>query len=162
MFVFVCVCVTSAPLRHVCGCLALVTPSVVWRVMEGIGTNDTPRAMTQDPQGAHCHWWTKPLLTNYNERRELFFCLIILLFLPVCSSGALLLAARVCLCTPFYLVVFDYVLISGTTSYFIAASLGCQTSPQHMQLYLIMWLWIQYEALYTVDWYVWAGSHAQK
>lgn len=68
--------------------------------------------------------------------------LIILFFflLSGCSSGLVLLSVRVYLCVPFYLVVFDYVLISGTTSYFTAASLGCQASPQHMQLYLIMQL----------------------
>lgn len=75
-------------------------------------------------------------------------------FSRLCGSGPVLVAACVYLCMPFYLVVFDYVLISGTTSYFMVASLGCQASPQHMQLYLIMQLLIQNESLYTVDWYV--------
>lgn len=92
-----------------------------------------------------------------NSLTCLFFPLIIstrFLRVCACSSGPILLAACVYLCMSFYLVAFDYVLISGTTSYFMAASLVCQPSPQHMQLYLIMQLGIQYEALYSVNWYV--------
>lgn len=130
-----------------------------WKIM-------SPKLRNGNHRDTSSHWWTEPLLTDYNERWKLTlsscFNNSFLFFLSGCSSGLVLLSVRVYLCVPFYLVVFDYVLISRTTSYFTAASLGCQASPQHMQLYLIMQLWIQNEALYTVDCNIWAGAHTQQ